>query len=67
MMKMEISIAVDLPDDRHEAFVFTLSEKLEELVRDGWDICTPVIACQETSQSIKTRYLMLSNRMEVER
>lgn len=63
-MKMSISIHCTFPDDKREAFVFALSEKIEEMTRAGWDISRPVIVREFTDTTIKTNLLMLSNKKE---
>lgn len=63
-MKLSISIYCTLPDDKREAFVLALSEKIEELTCAGWDISRPVIAREFTDTTIKTNLLMLSNKEE---
>lgn len=63
-MKMSISIYCTFPDDKREAFVFALSEKIEEMTRAGWDISRPVIVREFTDTTIKTNLLMLSNKQE---
>ena len=63
-MKMSISIHCTFPDDKREAFVFALSEKIEEMTRAGWDISRPVIVREFTDTTIKTNLLMLSNQKE---
>ena len=63
-MKMSISIYCTLPDDKREAFILALSEKIEELTRAGFDISRPAIAREFTDTTIKTNLLMLSNKEE---
>lgn len=63
-MKMSISIYCTFPDDKREAFIFALSEKIEELTRAGFDISRPVIVREITDTTIKTQLLMLSNKEE---
>ena len=63
-MKMSISIYCTFPDDKREAFVFALSEKIEEMIRAGFDISIPVIVREATDKTIKTNLLTLSNKEE---
>ena len=63
-MKMSISIYCTFPDDKREAFVLALSEKIEEMTRAGWDISRPVIVREFTDTTIKTNLLMLANKEE---
>ena len=63
-MKISASIHCTFPDDRHDAFMFALSEKLQELVFAGWDISLPVFVQEITDGTIRERALMLSNKEE---
>ena len=63
-MKMSISIYCTFPDDKREAFVLSLSEKIEELIRAGFDISIPVIVRESTDTTIKTNLLTLANKEE---
>ena len=63
-MKMSISIQCTFPDDKHDAFMFAVSEKLQELVCAGWDISLPVLVQEITDRTIRERALMLSNKEE---
>ena len=63
-MKMSISIHCTFPDDKREAFTLALAEKLGELLLDGWDISRPVVMREFTDKTIKTGFLMTSNRKE---
>lgn len=63
-MNMSISIHCTFLDDKREAFVFALSEKIEEMTLAGWDISRPVIVREFTDTTIKTNLLMLSNKQE---
>lgn len=63
-MKMSVSIHCTFPDDKRDAFMFAVSEKLQELVFAGWDISLPILIQEITDRTIRERALMLSNKEE---
>ena len=63
-MKIETTIYFTFPDEKRDAFINALSEKLEELDIDGWGLSRTVMIREFTDKTIKTQLLMLSNKQE---
>ena len=61
-MKIETHIYFTFPDEKRDAFINALSEKLEELDINGWGLSRPVMIREFTDKTIKTNLLMLSNK-----
>ena len=61
-MKIETHIYFTFPDEKRDAFINALSEKLEELDIDGWGLSRPAMIREFSEKTIKTGLFLTSNK-----